>query len=92
MEHDLVFKIRSSMNDWSLTEKFINKISETYIGKCKFRIEVELTASQLLLQSMAGNGDTRDQYAQIIGDKIQRDIEHFLHPNKFLTGEEQPEP
>ena len=52
---ELSFKVHSSLNDWSVTEEIIKKLSAKYGGNHKLRIEVELSASRMLLQSMAGN-------------------------------------
>ena len=49
----MVFKIHSSLNNWRITDEIIKKISAEYGGNHELRIEVELTASQTLLDSMA---------------------------------------
>ena len=51
----LIFKIKTSNYDSQHIQDLIEKISAVFSGNCKLRIEVELSASRTLLQSMAGN-------------------------------------
>ena len=48
----MVFKIHSTLNNWRITDEIIKKISAEYGDNHELRIEVELTASQMLLASM----------------------------------------
>ena len=52
---ELIVKVNGVHDNWPMTQEAIERISAIYSGNCKLRIELNLTLTQKILQSLRGN-------------------------------------
>ena len=52
---ELVVRVNCVHDNWPVTQEAIERISAIYSGNCKLRIELNLTLTQKILQSLRGN-------------------------------------